>query len=91
MRDDDGKDIKTLNDSVGQLFKDEIIDLNCEQCNSRRFKRREKITGYPEVLVVQYMRFSTGGSKIVDKIFSQNVLKLNNVMYQLTGIVIHIG
>ena len=37
------------------------------------------------------MRFHTGSFKIGDKILSQNVLKLNNVMYELTGIVIHRG
>ena len=32
-----------------------------------------------------------GVRKIDHDIFSQNYLKLNNVMYQLTGIVVHVG
>ena len=89
--DDDRNPIKSLNDSVDKLFKEEIIAKICEQYNRERSIRREKITGNPEVLVVQYMRFNTKGNKIGHDIFSHNWLKLNNVMYQLTGIVRHIG
>ena len=96
MRDDDGRAKETLNDSVDKLCKERIIHKNCEVCsNNTRFKKTEKITGIPEVLVVQYMRFihhvGDGVRKIDHDIFSHNWLKLNNVMYQLTGIVVHIG
>ena len=96
MRDDDGIAITTLNHSVDHLFKERIIHKNCEVCGENtRFKRTEKITGIPEVLVVQYMCFihyvGDGVHKIDHDIFSHNWLKLNNVMYQLTGIVVHIG
>ena len=60
-----------------------------------KIKKTENITESPEVLVVQYMCFihyvGDGVCKIDHDIFSQNYLKLNNVMYQLTGIVVHIG
>ena len=96
MRDDDGRAIPTLNHSVDQLFKERIIHKNCEVCgDNTRLKKTEKITGIPEVLVVQYMRFShyvgDGIHKIDHDIFSHNWLKLNNVMYELTGIVVHEG
>ena len=55
------------------------------------FQKKRKNDRNPDVLFVQYMRFRTRGFKIGHKILSQNVLKLNNVMYELTGIVIHRG
>ncbi len=96
VRDDDGRAIPTLNHSVDQLFKKRIIHKNCEVCgDNTRFKKEEQITGIPEVLVVQYMRFShyvgDGVHKIDDDIFSHSWLKLNNVMYELMGIVVHEG
>ena len=90
--DNDGRAITTLNHSVDHLFKERIIHKNCELCGEdTTFKRTENMTGSPEVFVVQYIRFGSGVSKIGNDILSQNVLKLNNVMYQLTGIVVHQG
>ena len=96
MRDDAGRAITSLNHSVDHLFKETIIHKNCEVCSTNtRLKKTENITESPEVLVVQYMHFihyvGDGVRKIDHDIFSQNYLKLNNVMYQLTGIVVHIG
>ena len=72
MSDDVGREITSFNDSVDQLFKENIIDKICEQCGKNtKFRKTEKITGYPQVLVVQYIRFSTDVTKIGTNIFSQ--------------------
>ena len=39
-----------------------------------KIKKTENITGSPEVLVVQYICFGSGVSKIGNDILSQNVL-----------------
>ena len=77
--------------SLDKQFEEEVVERRCQKCTSTRSIRREIITEYPEVLVLQYMRFNSGLYKIGHDIFSNNWLKLNNVMYQLIGIVVHIG
>ena len=36
VMDDDRKPITSLNDSVDKLFKEELIERDCENCNSKR-------------------------------------------------------
>ena len=43
VKDDDGRAIKTLNDSVDELFKERIIHKNCEVCgDNTRLKKNRK-------------------------------------------------
>ena len=92
MRDDDGRYITSFNESVDHLFKENIIYKNCEECGQNTtFRKTEKNTGYPQVLVVQYVCFGNDVTRIGTNIFTDNVVKLNNVMFRLTGIVVHQG
>ena len=72
------------------------MDKNCDECGKEiRFKKTDTMIQSPQVLVVQYKHFSWslghGFRKIDHDIHAPNKLKLNNVMYQLTGIVVHQG
>ena len=75
LSNDDGRYITSFNQSVDHLFKENIIYKNCEECGQNTtFRKIEKITGYPQVLVVKYVHFGTDVTKIGTNIFSRNVV-----------------
>ena len=89
--DQEGHPILTLNEILKKHFEQEVIKKECDTCDSNSANKTEIITVYPQVLLLQYMRFNNQGQKINHNIICGTSLKLNNVTYKLTGIVVHQG
>ena len=53
--------------------------------------KTQQITAYTQVLLIQYMRYNSQIDKLDHKISCETSLKLNNVKYNLTGVVLHVG
>ena len=71
MRNDHGNLIRSLEESLKDLFKETILERICNECGkNRRFKITDRMSQSAKVLVVQYMHFPSGGSKIWNKILS---------------------
>merc|ERR1712240_976506 len=81
----------SLNDILQNYFQEHRIERNCHTCDSVSALKSQKITTYPQVLILQYKRFTREEYKISDQIICGTSLKLGNATYKLTGIVVHVG
>ena len=81
----------SLSEILMKNFQEEMIERRCDTCNSGSSKKTEIITKYPQVLLLQYMRFTNEEYKIDHNIICGTLLKLYNATYKLTGIVVHQG
>ena len=73
-----------------KYFQEQRIEKKCHTCDSVSALKSEKITTYPQVLLLQYKRFTKEEYKIADQIICGTLLKLNKATYKLTGIVVHV-
>ena len=83
--------LHSICDILQNNFQEQRIERNCHTCDSVSALKSEKIITYPQVLLLQYKRFTREEYKISDQIICGTSLKLGNATYKLTGIVVHVG
>ena len=83
--------IDNLNEIINKYFDEELIEKACHICSSDSAKKTEHITGFPQVLILQYKRYNATGNKEGHDINATTSLQLANVQYELTGFVMHHG
>lgn len=90
----DKKDDISLSDCLNHYFKDEFVDLNCENCKSNtKYLLKSKLTRLPKYLIIHLKRFSysSNNTKINTFIdFPENCLKTFGSKYKLIATANHI-
>ena len=91
LMDEKENHLNSIDAILQDYFQEQRIERNCHTCDSVSALKSQKITTYPQVLVLQYKRFTREEYKIADQIICGTSLKLGNASYKLTGIVVHVG
>ena len=83
--------INNLTEVLNKYLQKEVINRCCHNCGSNMSSKQLSITLLPQVLIIQYLRFTAEGTKLDHSITADTSLKLNNIEYELTGILVHDG
>ena len=88
-----GHPINNLSQILQKYFDEEQIERSCPilPCISDLSMRKECITVFPQVLILQYNRFTAQSGKLDHSITADTTLQLENIEYELTGFVVHMG
>ena len=68
IKDEKENFLNSLNDILQNYFQEHRIERNCHTCDSVSALKSQKITTYPQVLILQYKRFTREEYKISDQI-----------------------
>ncbi len=84
--------LNSLDDVLRNYFTKEKVKKHCHVCSSNKSWKQLSLPTLPEVLLIQYMRFiSADGKKLDHKIAAGTLLTVNNIDYELTGVLVHEG
>ena len=83
--------INNLTEVLNKYLQKEVINRFCHTCRSNMSLKQLSITLFPQVLIIQYLRFTAEGIKLKHSITADTSLNLNNIEYELTGIMVHEG
>ena len=86
-----GIHIRTLDKALETFFDNEEVDMKCNDCGSTVFTKQISITKLPLVLIMQYVCYSNEGEKLKLSITANTLLKIQNIEYNLTGVLVHVG
>ena len=85
--------INNLSQILQKYFDEEQIERTCDvlPCISDVSMRKECITVFPQVLILQYKWYNAQSEKLDHSITADTSLQLENIEYELTGFVVHMG
>ena len=84
------KKLDNLIDIINKYFRQETLVRNCPSCPSHISVKKQDLHVLPKVLIIHYMRFQDG-NKATHQIAATTRLSLNDIKYQLAGVLIHSG
>ena len=83
---------QSTQDCLNSFLSKEKLEWKCAQCGVSAMARRElTFVTTPKILVTQFVRFSSSGTKIMAHVRPNFEILLNNQKYRLTGIIHHEG
>ena len=85
-----GKPITDLQSVLSSYFDKEVIDCQCI-CGDKKAVKELSIETLPQVLLLQYLRFTSDGRKLAHDIQSGMALTIHGVTYGLMGLLEHKG
>ena len=82
--------LRSLEDALSNYFRKERVVKHCLNCPAGECWKQLSLPVLPKVLIIQYMRFRLG-QKLHHTIKGGSSLKVDNLDYELTGVLVHQG
>ena len=76
---------------LNNYFTREQVEKRCHVCYFNKSWKQLSLALLPEVLLIQYVRFTDDGKKLGHNIEGDDTLTVNGADYRLTGVLVHKG
>ena len=76
---------------LNNYFTREQVEKRCHACYFNKSWKQLSLALLPEVLLIQYVRFTDDGKKLGHNIEGDDTLTVNGADYRLTGVLVHKG